>query len=100
MYDIDSRSYLGAAERMQLCATLGLKHVPVPSFFDLFNKVDRLQPLQQGTDTFQLDLDLVLEIADGKSMLCDTPREGLVFKSLDGSHSFKAISNKFLLKNE
>jgi hypothetical protein len=29
-----------------------------------------------------------------------TEREGLVIRSLDNTISFKAISNKFLLKNE
>lgn len=40
----------------------------------------------------------VLEYADGQSVLGDTMREGIVFRSKDGTHSFKAVSNKFLLK--
>lgn len=39
----------------------------------------------------------VLDYADGKSVLGDTLREGIVFRSKDGVHSFKAVSNKFLL---
>jgi RNA ligase (TIGR02306 family) len=43
----------------------------------------------------------LLQIAEGKSMLNpQTEREGLVIRSLDNTISFKAISNKFLLKNE
>lgn len=43
-------------------------------------------------------VDEVLEYADGQSQLADTLREGIVFRSLDGKQSFKAVSNKFLLK--
>jgi RNA ligase (TIGR02306 family) len=43
----------------------------------------------------------LLQIAEGKSVLnSQTEREGLVIRSLDNTISFKAISNKFLLKNE
>jgi RNA ligase (TIGR02306 family) len=43
----------------------------------------------------------LLQIAEGKSVLnYQTEREGLVIRSLDNTISFKAISNKFLLKNE
>lgn len=43
----------------------------------------------------------LLQIAEGKSVLNpQTEREGLVIRSLDNTISFKAISNKFLLKNE
>ena len=43
-------------------------------------------------------VDEVLEYADGQSTLADTMREGIVFRSRDGKQSFKAVSNKFLLK--
>ena len=49
--------------------------------------------------------DLIL-YADGKSMLVDGPREGVVFVARNpvyndnGRLSFKVISNKFLLKHE
>ena len=43
-------------------------------------------------------VDEVLAYADGQSQLADTLREGIVFRSLDGKQSFKAVSNKFLLK--
>lgn len=100
IYDIDEKRYVGAAERMRLCAELGLLHVPVPAPFYLFAHVPELQPWQQGDASCPLTLSVVLAAADGKSRLFDTPREGLVFKSLDGKISFKAISNHFLLKNE
>jgi hypothetical protein len=43
----------------------------------------------------------MLKYAEGKSVLNqDTEREGVVVRSMDGTISFKAISNKFLLKND
>ena len=43
-------------------------------------------------------VDEVLAYADGESRIYDTLREGIVFRSFDGKQSFKAVSNKFLLK--
>lgn len=40
----------------------------------------------------------LLNIATGKSIVDGGMREGLVFRSPDGSRSFKAVSNEFLLK--
>ena len=39
----------------------------------------------------------LLEIATGKSQIDGGMREGLVFRSLDGTKSFKAVSNEYLL---
>lgn len=43
-------------------------------------------------------VDEILAYADGQSQLADTMREGIVFRSMDGKQSFKAVSNQFLLK--
>lgn len=40
----------------------------------------------------------LLEIATGKSVIDGEMREGIVFRSQDGTRSFKAVSNEFLLK--
>ena len=40
----------------------------------------------------------VLDYAHGQSQLGDTLREGIVFRSKDGTHSFKAVDPLFLLK--
>ena len=40
----------------------------------------------------------LLEIATGESVVDGGMREGLVFRSYDGSKSFKAVSNEFLMK--
>ena len=82
IYDIDAMGYLNPGLRQALVLELGLNHVPVLDMEVIF------------------DLTSILEAADGKSQLHDTAREGLVFKSYQDGVSFKAISNKWLLKNE
>jgi len=82
IYDIDEKRYLGSVERCELAEKLGLNHAPLVR------------------ESMEFTLDSVLDAADGRSILHDTPREGLVFKGYDGKTNFKAISNKWLLKNE
>jgi RNA ligase (TIGR02306 family) len=85
IYDIDAKRYLGSCERVELTHQLGLKHVPILTW----------------NQDIPMNLDSLLTIADGISSLnSNTMREGLVFKALDGSLSFKAISNEWLLKHE
>jgi RNA ligase (TIGR02306 family) len=43
-----------------------------------------------------MSMDDIIKMADGE--FNNSPREGIVFKALDGSKSFKAISNEYLLK--
>lgn len=43
-------------------------------------------------------MDNLLKMATGDSLLDDKPREGFVLRSSDGTRSFKAVSNEFLLK--
>lgn len=42
--------------------------------------------------------DDILELAGGLSVVDGLPREGLVFRSLNGSKSFKAVDNNFIMK--
>lgn len=87
VFHIDSHRYYGHEARQELCELLGLKHVPV---------------VQVTGDSFVLDCEDLLEYAEGKSVLYDkAEREGLVFKCVSNPDiSFKAISNKFLLKEK
>lgn len=87
IYDIDKGEYLLPADRRQLCSDLNIKHVPV---------IDLEFVL---TDSVTVD-DLLLQ-AEGLSVLTSAKpqREGLVFKSNTDQVSFKAISNKWLIKN-
>ena len=44
------------------------------------------------------DCDMLLKYAEGVSEIDKLPREGLVFRDMDGKESFKAVSNSFLEK--
>jgi RNA ligase (TIGR02306 family) len=85
VYLIDSRTRLGIKDLEDICFMIGLQTVPIlESNFLLPNTIEEM-----------------LQYAEGKSALNPkTEREGVVVRSLDGTISFKAISNKFLLKNE
>jgi RNA ligase (TIGR02306 family) len=84
IYDIDQGKYLSPHERLDLVESMNIKHVPWVSF---------TRAMMDDT------VETLLREAEGKSQLCaTTEREGLVFKCHDAEHSFKAISNKFLLK--
>jgi hypothetical protein len=49
------------------------------------------------TDKFATIEDMLLW-AEGESQIDGLPREGIVFRTMDGQKSFKAVSNSFLLK--
>ena len=89
IYDIDASKYLTPAERNAFVEEHDIKHVPVLAFG------------AELWDTLGINsIDNILKFAEGKSVMgmigCE--REGLVFKSKSMQCSFKAISNKFLLK--
>jgi RNA ligase (TIGR02306 family) len=84
VYDIKAGAYLLPAARALFLKESGLKHVPV-----------------LVTDNLPEGIAAMLAQAEGKSVLNDkTEREGLVWKHMEKPFSFKAISNKFLLKAE
>jgi RNA ligase (TIGR02306 family) len=86
IYDIDRGEYLGPLERRVFAETHGIKHVPVLA-------------TEMVIEEWVTGL---LTMADGVSTLNPkTNREGLVFKcNTFGGPSFKAISNKWLIKND
>lgn len=85
VFNIDTFSKLPSAEALQVIEELGLTPVPVLS---------TSYALPQTTDE-------LLKEAEGKSELNNnTEREGIVLRSASSAVSFKAISNKFLLKCE
>ena len=61
----------------------GLKTVPIIDVMSLENK----------------SVEDILKISNGQSQLYDTLREGIVFRSVDGKKSFKAVSPEFLFKH-
>jgi len=87
IYDIDKQVYFTQAERFDflLKANKWGAHLPHA-------------PIVQTTATVS-KIKEALAAAEGVSALrIMQQREGLVFKSVDGTFSFKAISNKYLLK--
>jgi RNA ligase (TIGR02306 family) len=89
MFDIDRYEFLPYEEMIELCNTLKIETVPI---------LDRNYILPASVDE-------ILAYAEGKSALNpQTEREGVVFVRYElknqGRLSFKAISNKFLIKNE
>lgn len=85
LFDIDNQEYFNPQLAKLTAERFGLNYVPVISNYTLCSHTTR---------------DNLLASAEGTSQLADTPREGLVFKSLTTQESFKVISNSWLLKNE
>lgn len=76
------RGRLNSVEAKEILAEYGIPWVPiVDEHFVLPDTVEEL-----------------LAIATDKSVIDGGMREGLVFRSQDGTRSFKAVSNEFLLK--
>lgn len=95
IYDIDRGDYLSPLERRVFADTHGIKHVPlIMTEYVIDGVVHIVQTTGSGVQG-------LLTLAEGKSTLnAKTEREGLVFKcNTFGGPTFKAISNKFLLKN-
>jgi len=91
VYDIENGRYMELQAMLDMVEAFGLGKdflVPHVSEIELSHSVDDL-----------------IEMAKGKSTLCDRPREGLVFRAIPesidqelGRLSFKAINQDFLLK--
>jgi RNA ligase (TIGR02306 family) len=87
VWDISAQRYFEPSKTREFCDLYGLDHVPV---------------LQQKISLREFGITSIadaLYLAEGPS-INNPVREGLVFKRIDGSDSFKAISNAFLLKDE
>lgn len=84
MYNVHTGEYILPIQLESACKRLGLKHVPI---------------IVSNTDIKEQTIESILQFAGGKSQLNGSEREGIVFKS-NTVHdlSFKAISNKWLLK--
>ena len=84
IYSVRERGYLSAPERDALLTKMGLAPVPVI----------------KAESTLVYDMQTLLAMAEGKSqLLASQEREGVVFKCIQKPElSFKAISNKYLLK--
>jgi RNA ligase (TIGR02306 family) len=86
MYNTHTAQYILPVQLKAACERLGLKHVPI---------------LAEDISLVGESVSGILAQAEGKSELNASEREGLVFKSNSiHDRSFKAISNKWLIKNE
>ena len=86
MYNTKTGKYLCAKKRAEITTLLGLNHTPVLA--------------EEASISANVSVADLLKMAEAKSVLNNkAEREGIVFKCVeDPSISFKAISNKFLLK--
>lgn len=75
---------VGSVEAKKIVGEYGLKFVPI---------------IDESVSLKGMSVADVLKYATGKSQLYDTLREGIVFRSLDGKQSFKAVSPEFLIKH-
>lgn len=86
MYNTHTGQYILPVQLKAACERLGLKHVPI---------------LAEDISLVGESVSGILAQSEGKSELNSSEREGLVFKSNSiHDRSFKAISNKWLIKNE
>jgi len=82
IFDINQQVYLSPENRQQLCQQMDLPHVPFIGDFEF-----------EGENVGD-----ILAMAKGKSVLNDSTREGIVFKSYSNpTHHFKSINNEWLL---
>ena len=86
-FNIDKQTRIPFMEFASLLTELNLQYVPVLN--------------QEYGFLFPDSVEDMLKYAEGKSALNpNTEREGVVVRSMDGTISFKAISNKFLLEEK
>lgn len=89
IFDIDTGRYLSSDDRYDVILKLNslgsfLSNAPHIGWFTLKD----------------FNMESLLKYADGYSLNTKVKREGLIFKSLDGTKSFKVISNAWLLKEK
>lgn len=101
IWNIDEQRYLNLSEKLDVLSVLLQKHVP----FIKFESSE--EPLSFPHYTIRLPKEHpytreeFLQVADGMSIIPESEclREGLVFRDIeDDGFSFKAVSNKYLLK--
>ena len=77
----------GRVGTMEMIDTLSHYNVPCVPVIEEQMKINQFE-----------NVDTILNYAEGNSQIDGKPREGIVFRSIDGTKSFKAVSNTFLLK--
>ena len=77
----------GRVGTMEMTHLLDKYHIPCVPVVEEKMKINQFE-----------NVDDILAYAEGKSQVDGLPREGIVFRTVDGTKSFKAVSNSFLLK--
>lgn len=86
IFNVDTGQYLDYADFVSICEALDIQRVPLADG-------SHVQAI------LQKPLSEILAISEGKS-INNKMREGIVWQSLTSPFTFKAISNKYLEKNE
>lgn len=89
IWSIDEQRYLNPEERRSLLQGSALFHVPLMGLVH-WTPETLIKEVQQQA----------LQLAEDATSITHPVAEGLVFKRLDGQFSFKAISNRYLLKED
>lgn len=84
IFNVDKGEYLNYTEFSEICEALNIQRVPL---------------VGEPQAILQKPLSEILAISEGKS-INNKMREGIVWQSLTSPFTFKAISNKYLEKNE
>jgi len=97
IYDINESRYLSAIERVEMVERIREIQQEMIAEGQVVTLLDHC-PVHDQIKACQLTTSELLDMADGPSLNANL-REGLVFKSVQNPEfSFKAISNKYLLK--
>lgn len=97
VFDINKQEYLMPVDSQSIAADLSLNYVPVLFQDFKLKHLPGLDPVEKDARTI---MDAILKFAEGAGLRAGVKREGLVFKSNTGPHSFKAISNSYLLHKD
>lgn len=84
IFDIQKQQYVDYGTFAEMAEAIDLQICPV---------------VYEATLILSQPLETILAMADGKGVI-NSYREGIVFKQLSGTTQFKAISNKYLAKEE
>lgn len=96
VFDINKQDYFKPSDSQDITQALSLNYVPV-----LAKNLDlRYLPGTTHESNPREIMDAILKYAEGEGLRKGVKREGVVFKSNVGPHSFKAISNSYLLAKD
>ena len=93
IWDITRQQYMASDLRHKIVEEMCLTHVPV-----LYHAIT-LRDFVGNVDSEKEFREAIMKLADGES-INNPHREGIVFKSTDGSIIFKVISNRYLEKKK